>query len=287
MRDFREQNCYELLDVKPYASQQELEGAYNRARRFFSSESVATYALFQPDELVLLRRRIEDAYRILSDPERRQRYDSEMLRLEEEGLQGSELETSPERSAGTTDEVHEEKEQATQDSRQLKLDEVADQEPLEQEQPVEEEPEDRPSDSTPVDEKTGESDDRLSGEGKSEDVQPSGSSPVQTTEPEPKDDMPVLPPMPPINEETEYSGDLLRQVREARGFTIEKIADITKIAIYYVRNLESEKYSDLPARVYVRGYIKQIAKLLEIDIEATAKSYVERMEKPDEPDEAV
>ena len=59
MRDFREQNYYELLDVKTHASAQELERSYQRARRYFSGESVATYALFQPDELTLLRRRIE------------------------------------------------------------------------------------------------------------------------------------------------------------------------------------------------------------------------------------
>ena len=82
MRDFREQNFYELLEVKPHVSQPDLERSYQRLKRFFGSRSVATYALFQPDELVLLRRRIEDAYRILSDPERRQRYNSELERLD-------------------------------------------------------------------------------------------------------------------------------------------------------------------------------------------------------------
>jgi helix-turn-helix protein len=298
MRDFREQNCYELLDVKSHASQQELEQAYNRARRFFSSESVATYALFQPDELVLLRRRIEEAYRILSDPERRQRYDSEMIRLEEEGLLGTGIETSEERDADSTEEARKDAEQATQDSRQLNLDEIADHEPPEPEQAIEEGPPDSPADSTELDEKTAEPadslpsdkdldelDDKPTGKDEAEVIQPPDSSPAQPTAAESQDDKPALPPMPTIDEETEYSGVLLRQIREARGYTIEKIADITKIAIYYVRNLESETYTDLPAKVYVRGYIKQIAKLLEIDIEAAAKSYIERMERPAETEE--
>jgi len=82
MRDFREQNYYELLDVTPHASAQDLERSYQRARRYFSGDSVATYALFQADELTLLRRRIEEAYRVLSDPERRRRYDREIFDLE-------------------------------------------------------------------------------------------------------------------------------------------------------------------------------------------------------------
>ena len=82
MRDFREQNYYELLDVSPKASQAELEESYRRAKRIFCPSSVATYALFQPDELNLLRRRIEEAFRILSDPQRRRAYDEEIVRRE-------------------------------------------------------------------------------------------------------------------------------------------------------------------------------------------------------------
>jgi len=88
--------------------------------------------------------------------------------------------------------------------------------------------------------------------------------------------------MPEITEETEYTGDLLRQVREARGLTIDQIANTTKIAIYYIRDLEAEEYEDLPAKVYVRGYLKQLAKLLKLDSEPMVRSYVDRMEKPEE-----
>ncbi|MBW2703061.1 MAG: DnaJ domain-containing protein, partial [Deltaproteobacteria bacterium] len=77
MRDFREQNYYELLDIKPYASQKEVEEAYQRARRYFSPDSVATYALFQVEELRLLRSRIEEAFRVLGDIEKRRQYDEE------------------------------------------------------------------------------------------------------------------------------------------------------------------------------------------------------------------
>jgi flagellar biosynthesis protein FlhG len=88
--------------------------------------------------------------------------------------------------------------------------------------------------------------------------------------------------MPEITEETEYTGDLLRQVREARGLTIEQMANTTKIAIYYLRHLEAEEFEDLPAKVYVRGYLKQIAKLLRLEVEPMVRSFMDRIERPRE-----
>ncbi len=87
MRDFREQNYYELLDLKPYASQQEVEEAYQRSRRYFSPDSVATYALFQVEELRLLRSRIEEAFRVLGDIEKRRQYDEEASHFGEDRAQ--------------------------------------------------------------------------------------------------------------------------------------------------------------------------------------------------------
>jgi hypothetical protein len=103
--------------------------------------------------------------------------------------------------------------------------------------------------------------------------------PVVAADQSPK---PQLPPMPEITEETEYTGDLLRQGREARGLTIEQMANTTKIAIYYLRHLEAEEFEDLPAKVYVRGYLKQIAKLLRLEVEPMVRSFMDRIERPRE-----
>jgi len=237
MRDFREQNFYELLDVKPHASSQELERSYQRARRFFSSSNVATYALFQPDELNLLRRRIEEAYRVLSDPERRQRYDSEMA-----DFQGQVLSTPPPPAKDA------EPEQIPEPEGLKVVEEIVETTPtpepkqleLEAEAPEEPEPE----------------------------------APQSQEEPPPEP-----PPMPVITEGTEITGELLRQVREARGLSLEKIADVTKIAIYYLRDLENENFDELPAEVYVRGYLRQIARLLGLDPAVVSSEYLLRMAK--------
>jgi hypothetical protein len=274
MRDFREQNYYELLDVKPHASAQELERSYQRARRYFSGESVATYALFQPDELTLLRRRIEEAYRVLSDPERRRRYDREIFGREDE----DEERPMP---------VEEAQAALVEPVRDIVPEEEVEEAPQKFEPPeiiaeevVEEEISEPP-------EKVDSIEDRII---RDEDAPAEPATPPpQTTEPhktqEPPVDLPPqpqLPTMPPISEDTEFTGDLLRQVREARGLTLEQMANTTKIAIYYLRNLEAEEYGDLPAKVYVKGYLKQIARLLKLDAEPMVKSYTDRMEKPPE-----
>jgi curved DNA-binding protein CbpA len=242
MRDFREQNYYELLEVKPHASSQELERSYKRARRFFSSSNVATYALFQPDELNLLRRRIEEAYRVLSDPERRQRYDSEMV-----DFRGQILSTPPP-PREPPPEIKAEVPEAPAAIEDLKeTDTVTEQVSLESEAEQANEPAKPPVPEEKV---------------------------TEESKPPPQD---LPPPMPVITEGTEYTGDLLRQVREARQISLEKIADVTKIAIYYLRSLESESFEDLPAEVYVRGYLRQIAKLLGLDPAEVTTGYLQRL----------
>jgi curved DNA-binding protein CbpA len=293
MRDFREQNYYELLDVKPHASQQELERSYQRARRFFSSDSVATYALFQPDELVLLRRRIEEAYRVLIDPERRQLYDRSMA-----GLGGAEWDGADEvKSEGDQGSTPETEPVARADERQLPLKPREEPPPLPKKAapPGEARPETRSDQAgqqapDPESESERQPDrEREPAAATTDSVPPADSVPAPIPDkviPPRKILAPAtpLPPMPEITEETEYSGDLLRQIREARGLSLEKIADKTKISIYYLRNIEKDNYAELPAEVYVRGYIRQFAMLLDVDVEAVVRGYLDKMNKPAEPE---
>ncbi|MBW2703619.1 MAG: helix-turn-helix domain-containing protein [Deltaproteobacteria bacterium] len=71
----------------------------------------------------------------------------------------------------------------------------------------------------------------------------------------------------------------MAQVRQARGVSLEEIADITKISIYYLRCIESEAFEELPASVYTRGYLRQVARILGLDGERVAASYVERIKR--------
>ena len=84
------------------------------------------------------------------------------------------------------------------------------------------------------------------------------------------------PPMPALEEGTEFTGGLLQQVREALGIDLREISERTKIGMAYLQALESESYDKLPPAVYVRGFLAEYAKMLGIDGERVVETYLAR-----------
>jgi flagellar biosynthesis protein FlhG len=80
-----------------------------------------------------------------------------------------------------------------------------------------------------------------------------------------------------IHAETEFTGDLLRKVRESQGIELADIANSTKITVPHLAAIEEERYDELPAQVYVRGFVQQIARHLKIDPAQVVKTYMRRM----------
>ena len=81
-----------------------------------------------------------------------------------------------------------------------------------------------------------------------------------------------------IDEESgEFDGARLRRSRLRRGIEIEEIAGITKISPNYLRCLEEERFSDLPAPVYVRGFIAAYATTVGLDPRRVTASYMKRL----------
>ncbi len=72
-------NFYELLEVSPSATSQEIHRAYERVRRVYEPNSIALYSLFTPEETAVIHQRVEDAYRTLIYEDNRRKYDA-MLR---------------------------------------------------------------------------------------------------------------------------------------------------------------------------------------------------------------
>jgi flagellar biosynthesis protein FlhG len=213
MRDFRDQNFYELLGVSSDSSPQELESSYREARRIYSADSVATYTLFHPHDLLFLHRRIEEAFRILGNPEKRRAYDASLNQGSSGQLEFGNLSIKPEPCVDPSSLV---------------------------------------------------------------DVVSKGALGAQgqggkNAEKEPATQAPV------ITEETEITGALMKTAREAKGLTLEKVADVTKISIYFIRNIENEDFNDLPATVYMRGYLRQLATLYGLDSDRVAVGYLNRM----------
>lgn len=57
----------------------------------------------------------------------------------------------------------------------------------------------------------------------------------------------------------------LRAAREARSLTIEQVADLTKIRTDRVRALEAGQFNAFSATIYIRGSVKNYARLLKLD----------------------
>jgi flagellar biosynthesis protein FlhG len=85
-----------------------------------------------------------------------------------------------------------------------------------------------------------------------------------------------LPPAPSITPDTEFSGALLRAVRESQGTSLEQISERTKVGTSYLRCIEEEVFTQLPASVYVRGFVTEFAKCLRLDPEQVSQSYIRR-----------
>jgi len=79
-----------------------------------------------------------------------------------------------------------------------------------------------------------------------------------------------------INAETEFTGALLRKVRESQGTELDEIASRTKISINYLRAVESEDFAKLPALVYTRGFVHEIARCLDLDPTQVTRTYLKR-----------
>ncbi len=80
-----------------------------------------------------------------------------------------------------------------------------------------------------------------------------------------------------IGPDTEFTGALLRKVRESQGIELVEIASRTKISRSHLVALEEETYDRLPAIVYVRGFVTELAKYLRLDPAQVQRTYLRRM----------
>ncbi len=69
-------------------------------------------------------------------------------------------------------------------------------------------------------------------------------------------------------------GEFLKQVRRALGVSIDDIAARTKISRGMLRYIEAEELEFLPARVYLRGYLTQIGRLLKLPLPKIVDGYM-------------
>jgi len=82
LRSWKDQNYYEILEVNPQASDDEIRIAYEKLKTIYNPGSPGIYALFSPEEVKDILIKVEEAYRVLSNLRNRKDYDR---MLKEEG----------------------------------------------------------------------------------------------------------------------------------------------------------------------------------------------------------
>jgi len=115
-----------------------------------------------------------------------------------------------------------------------------------------------------------------------------GLDAVKPTEPEseapaaapnPDSEVAEIDPVEAFDEDSDdFDGARLRRSRLHRGLEIDDIATVTKVNPTYLRFLEEERFEDLPARVYVRGFLMAYASAVGIDPPTLASSYLQRFD---------
>jgi transcriptional regulator with XRE-family HTH domain len=81
-------------------------------------------------------------------------------------------------------------------------------------------------------------------------------------------------------------GPYLRNAREALGIDLREAAQQTRISIQYLRALEEEDFRRLPGDVFVKGFLKNYGRFLQLDETEVLKKYSESTTKTTAPGNA-
>jgi flagellar biosynthesis protein FlhG len=216
-------NHYEILEIDPAASEEEIRRAARRVRDVYGAESMVVCGAFDKSRLDALHLRIDEAYDTLLEPERRKVYDQALF---PDGLPPRRRQMS----TGGTGPLF----IGDQRSGPLALGDEAVPVALPDAQAA-----------TPVPDRKGVA------------ARP-------------------LPPEPAVGADTEFTGAIFRQAREARGIDLHVISQKTKIGVGHLKDIEDERFDRMPAVVYVRGFLVEYAKCLRFDVERVLSTYLAR-----------
>jgi curved DNA-binding protein CbpA len=77
-----------------------------------------------------------------------------------------------------------------------------------------------------------------------------------------------------IPPDAEFNGELLREIRQSRGLTLQQVCERTRISLRHLENVEADRYDALPTTVYLRGIVMSLARELKLDPLRVARSYL-------------
>lgn len=211
MKRLTEQNYYNLLDISPDASFEEVRSAYDQAMSIYSTDSIPTYSLFTQKERKLMLSRLTEAYKTLTNSQLRKEYNHSLIEKRE--LSPKEIRSSlPENP----------------DIDKGKLQEVS-AESLIQKEEIEE-----------------------------NEHPPSGRS------------------LDLFDNQISVTGKRIKMIRTTKEISLEEIYKKTNIPQKTLEDIEEERFEKLPALVYLKGFLKTYAKILQVDQIEMVDGYMKR-----------
>lgn len=87
----------------------------------------------------------------------------------------------------------------------------------------------------------------------------------------------------PIPQSRSIEPGELKSVREKKGLSLDEVSKITKIPIKYIKAIEESDLKNLPARVYIQGFIKNLCFVYKLETTSTVKSYLEHYDQLSRP----
>jgi curved DNA-binding protein CbpA len=239
MKAIDELDYYELLEIPSSASPAEIERAYRLAQQTWADGSLALYSVFENADAAVIRSRLDEAYGVLLDPEARRLHDRERM-PKDAPLSSAASSGLPSLPGSPSGHA------GSPDSRGPTA------EAIWSAGGFRELREDEPSRDRSADVERG-----LFGvEDRGEDYDAFE------------------------DEETgDFDGVRLRRARLFRGYEIDEISQVTKVSGTHLRNIEDENYAELPADVYVRGFVTAYARTIGLDPARVVPGYMARLQE--------
>lgn len=297
MNPFQTQNYFELLEVPPTATADEIRAAYERQLALYAPDSVALYVLEDPSQAEALRKLLVEAMEILTDGDLRAEYHQQL------GLPPPVIAPAPAPAPLATVTELPVVEAAALAQGAAVASGPALEEPATAPLPAPGMP--MPVEAAPVVTAATSPGGPLPEEPAAPELPPAELLPSNVIElvrpsgtagPEPRGAVAVARQGPgaravvtledpsrtdprnrtvEITPDTEFNGELLRRVREGRGHSIQQMADRTRISSRHLENIEADRYGALPATVYLRGMLMSLAKELGLEPARVTRSYMD------------
>lgn len=211
MKRLTEQDYYNLLNISPKASFEEVRSAYDQAMSIYSSDSIATYTLFTQNERELILSRLAEAYKTLTNSQLRKEYNNFLI---EKG------ELSPQEIGFSS----------LEDLTIAK--------------------------------------DKL--------LEVSVESLTHKQQEAKDEHLPSNKNFNLFDTQISVTGKIIKTIRKTKGMSLEEIFKQTNISRETLEDIEEERFEKLPAIVYLKGFLKSYARILQVNQTDMVDGYVKR-----------